>query len=118
MTKLVVEMAQYGNVVFGKVHNTPESLRSNGSNNTTLATEGSYMVKSVDNPQLNDCTLYVGGRYRERDGKCFCYAYPSVEQATKMMGMYAQLIDAINKKLMKDTGYITPSSITMKVFGQ
>ena len=101
MNKLIVEIAQYGNCLVGKVVHMDKSLRGEGCLNDGQEST-TYLITSDGSPEMDDDGLCVRGNNTEDDDNAFCYPYNSFDEA------YEALVDL--KEAVAYVNGITPDS--------
>jgi len=92
MPKLLLEVGQYHNVLFGRVVAQCDSLRERG----LLVGRIAMTVKSSARPQLYRDELHIRGANRYQDDLAFAHAYESETDASAALCSLRKCITEIN----------------------
>lgn len=100
-----VDFITYKNVLIAEILDMPEECRNINVNGAkTLSTMEGYTIESIMYPQLTRKTLYMRGRYKDRDKKIVYFSYSTVEEAVKAKMMFEEMIKRLNEERRKNEG--------------
>lgn len=99
-----LDLYRYKNVVFGTVLNTDEKLLSKGK----LISLGDYYIKSLGNPLITKCGLFVHDKSTINDKQsAICYAFSNEDEAINWVENIKVLLCKLEKTYAEDINNIT-----------
>ena len=95
--KLKLELFRYGSLVFGKVLEQAESLRTPGCCEEMESSPfGIFKISSDNSPELLSNVLFIRGSYKEDDNNIFSKNFADIDKAKEVVGLIKTLVDKIN----------------------
>ncbi len=104
--KIVLEVGRYHNLVFGRVLEMPERLRSTGR----IAIVDGFELSSNIVPELDRHKdhLYLRGSNEECDGHAFCRCFSSSVRAEEIVEMIRAAVVKANAELVEEPAETKP----------
>lgn len=91
---LEIELLQVAEILFGRVKEQSESLRTQSLNHKLA--DGKINITSYVEPQLSGNMMYIRGSDKSRDYQTFFYRYKSEKEASKTAELIKQAVEEIN----------------------